>query len=1399
MQIALNTLLTQADSLRFKLLAIIGKNEEKKTKIIGSLKKDNWTLIDVETELLELQNKLDQEEPELEFEISTRVKEWFHSKPNKLILTRASILYHDLFLKISPLGAFKYNTRNKNCVIFLEDEQKLGRRIYYGQVGRTDYYDQEINDIVLVNIDEITELFDINPNERFIISDVSQLQPDAIGRLFDFKQIKDVIDIDADLKESNRKKELVSSFIVSESLEQQILDFFEDLDKPTHKARTVIGNYGSGKSHLVGFLVSLVEDPQLAANINNEKIQKSVGKFSRKYLSVQFELQSGQVELKRWFYGKIRQQLKTKYDVEIPIFDAQQDYDDKENIVKIVEIVKSKFPDTGLLVVIDEISDFLTSRQKEAMKADLQFLRVVGQVCQDQDIMFIGSMQEDVFSSPKFKDVASELGRIGERFQNIIIHREDIKRVISQRIVPKNPAQRHKLETLFSPFADKIEAVSRNLDDYVDLFPLTPFLIEMFSDLPYFEKRGVIQFAISEIRYLLDEAFPSFITFEKIYDQLEINPNKRNLEEIFELTKAMNILLQKINLVEYKYQADARKIVKGLAVYSLWNKQQRGVLAEELANHLMLLPQNKLLSAPDSVSLIIKKIREATDGEYIKIQKDQITGQEYFLFETKTGVDPEQKIAQKTAAISQDELEYELFFQLREILELDNISGQTDVFDDECDWRSAKSFRQGYIIFVKKYSKFSALEPRDYAICFISPFAEKFDKRFAQHQIHIKLDLKGIENIELLKEIVAIKALLNNNFQKDVMAKKLEQRINGYQEKNTTFIGFKFRLSKLLLHSSECDLNGQPQSITKILARMHASVPEIIDELKSSLLDQPFHEQYPLHPTYSMQLSSRNIIQSLNSVVNDLTRGDFGDLGRASTWFLQNLNLLDSQNYPDLSQSKIAQKILDILKAKNQHVTDIEKDLVLPLKKSDYGLEAEIVYFFLVISTLLGKTFLQLRGGERIDINNLKEKIKTLAAFETIAYVRLQEDFSYDFASRLLNALGLNGAKITLEKERLNAFKEYKERIRAILQNLSHLEESIQRLKQKQQLFIDLSAVEAEFTEIKAIDWNALDLANHTQFGTLNSFSDKLEKIVIALNKTKNLTEALEEYHRSIHEAIVYMNQAIELLQNHPLLVTDIAKQNALQEFRDDVLAICREFNKFSDRSQRNPVKGKIQQFRKIFIYDFYLPAHEKYVGKKVPWTVLEHYPQLESFKKVSVLSQLTCINDTVLRQKILSWNDLKQFHCQNKNLEDTLQNSVFCQQCLFPRKANYQVIPNTLDQVEEEIENLLETYEKTVVKEIRAYRDNVQYLESAAEKQLIETILEQQKLPEMMTPQMVKTINKLFKEIEIIEIEREQIIETLFPNDSMTTIEELRRHFLALEEQLKKNRLESEIRIKLK
>jgi len=259
----IDSFLALADGLRFKLWAVVGRNETKKQNIITYLNETlKWEIVDVQAQLSDLYKELDQlEEPS--HDVGLSIKEWFNSLPNKIILTNASILYHKTFTKISPIGAFKYNSRNKNCVIFLEDEELISNRLYYGNAGSEDYYDRDINDILITKIDDIKEDYTVSTVNEGLSPKYSKesIPANGIGHLFDFTEIKDVVDIDTDLKEENLQKELISSYIISEGLEEQIIDFYENLKKPNHKAVKILGNYGSGKSHLIAFLVSSLTRP----------------------------------------------------------------------------------------------------------------------------------------------------------------------------------------------------------------------------------------------------------------------------------------------------------------------------------------------------------------------------------------------------------------------------------------------------------------------------------------------------------------------------------------------------------------------------------------------------------------------------------------------------------------------------------------------------------------------------------------------------------------------------------------------------------------------------------------------------------------------------------------------------------------------------------------------------------------------------------------------------------------------------------------------------------------------------------------------------------------------------------------------------------------------------------
>ena len=669
----IDTYLSLANSLRFKLWAIVGKNNDKKDNIINYLQEKEYQLIDVAKELDFLYKELD-DENEPSHDIGQKIKEWFLTKPDKIILTNASILYHKAFTRISPVGAFKYNSRNKSSVLFLEDEQIISNRVSYGQAGTDEHYDKDINDILLTNIKDIEENYKSilhEPAGKYKSPD--ELPENAIGKLFNYTEIKDVVDIDTDIQQSELQKELVSSYIISEGLEQQIIDFFDNLKKPNHKAVKIIGNYGSGKSHLIAFLVSVLNNPDLRPLIKNQTVKKATAKIDRKFFTVQFELQPVDVDLSYFFFREVEKQLKKEYGLEIPKYTKGETLNFKDHLAEIISFLKEKDPTKGLLVVVDEVSDFLQAKQSFQIKRDFQFLRVVAQVCQDQDLLLAISMQEDIYSSPKLKEIAGDEARISERFQNIIIRREAVKKVISQRIVPKTKEQEIEIGTKLKPFIDKIEDVANKQDEYIELFPFTPGLLNLFHELPYFEKRGIIQFAQTELKYVIDRPFPYFFTFDRIYDILANNPNNRNLEGIYDLVKTVNIVVQKITAnLEEKLHTDAIKLIKGLAVYSLWSKGQNGATAKELAEQLLIIPQNNSFEAFMQVAMIIKKIKNITDGFYIKVVKDEASGNDYFKFDPAIdGQDPDERIENEINAVGGDEDKQEavLFEQIKEILD----------------------------------------------------------------------------------------------------------------------------------------------------------------------------------------------------------------------------------------------------------------------------------------------------------------------------------------------------------------------------------------------------------------------------------------------------------------------------------------------------------------------------------------------------------------------------------------------------------------------------------------------------------------------------------------------------------------------------------------------------------
>ena len=900
----------------------------------------------------------------------------------------------------------------------------------------------------------------------------------------------------------------------------------------------------------------------------------------------------------------------------------------------------------------------------------------------------------------------------------------------------------------------------------------------------------------------MNEKFPFFFTFDCIYDLIESNPNVRNLEDVFAITKVVNIVKEKIKAaIPAKNQRDALKIVKSLAVYSLWTEKKSGATAKELVDNLLIIPESKVLSATDYLSKIIQDIRTATDGAYIKVVKDANSGNDYFKFDPAIDGDtPEERIEKEISTISDDVIEKELFKQIQDILELQPYENLPEIFEDECPWQSVKSFRKGYILFFKKGVDFSDIEKKDFAIAFVSPYLKGTKPNSFDNLLSIHIPLDDFTAVEHLKRISAIKQLMSKGVMKSQMTQKLVDAIDGTIKNGVKESGIRYRLARWVYAKAECELNHNKISIQSVLSKEINNLHEIIDEVKKKLFDKCFNDKFPDHPKYSQILSSSNISSTLSGLANEIAVGDFTKLTLTHKEFLKSLHLLSASNDPDFTDSVLAQSILNTITSKGTQVTDIKNELTSLLSKPPYGIEPEVVQLILIYLTTLGKISLRQVGGDKMDIANIADKFRSLSQFEMIKYAAKQEELPYDFAERLLNKLGLTGAKMRQESTRNDSFREYKERVNEIIKIAKATEQQIKLLEAKPILYLNIDQLKAAFEKTKVIDWNTLNIANHASFNSLEQLNSKLSEIGNAIIALQNISDAIHFYIDAIADGIDYMKQALDIILDNLKFLSDETIVNKLHVLFEDTVAIVKDFSRFTNLAERLPVSGKISSFKSIYVKEFYFNAHEQTVGRKVNWKEFDNITKHPRYDEIMLLTEMGCLVVAKFRSKLLQWQNLLTWRCLNLDA-DKLNQTPFCTHCSFMKVEgrDYDSIKTEVKSIDKIIESIYTEYVQNAISEISNNISNLDIITIPANhKKIIKGIADTKKLPEKLDRALIASINELFRNFKIVELNREQVVNALFKKDQLLTLEQLRKAFFDWENEIKKGHKEDEIRIKL-
>ena len=330
------------------------------------------------------------------------------------------------------------------------------------------------------------------------------------SELISFKPIESTIQL-LETAEKSAARDAVSTYVMSdtmaEAMQAPVIDQLQMEDVVDNKAIMVVGNFGTGKSHLMSVIAAVATDADNLQYLKNKKFASSMEIIAGKFEVLRMKVDGLTMPLRKIIMEEIEDDFAARgIDYEVPDLDGIRDNSKliKDAMMKFQE----KYPDKGYLIVIDELLSYLTSRDALQIVLDLAFLQSMAEMCSKSRIRVICGVQEKVFDNPRFSFVSETLKKVGDRFTQIIITKEATAYVVSERILKKTPEQKAMIRAHLEKFTNLYTGMSSRLEEFVDLFPIHPSYIDVFNRIYLIENRHILKNISTCIRKIFDTEVP---------------------------------------------------------------------------------------------------------------------------------------------------------------------------------------------------------------------------------------------------------------------------------------------------------------------------------------------------------------------------------------------------------------------------------------------------------------------------------------------------------------------------------------------------------------------------------------------------------------------------------------------------------------------------------------------------------------------------------------------------------------------------------------------------------------------------------------------------------------------------------------------------------------------------
>ena len=880
------------------------------------------------------------------------------------------------------------------------------------------------------------------------------------AQLVEFTPLESIIEInDANL--THKAKQLVSNYVISSEMADRLinlvfvqLQFKQLID---NKGLLIIGHYGTGKSHLMAMISSIAENAQLIAYLNHSQVAQQAAMIAGQFQVLRTELGATTMSLRDILTQELETYLQ-KIGISFHFPAAHHISNNKNTFIKMMATFTNHYPNQGLLLVVDELLDYLKTRPDQELILDLSFLREIGEICKNSRFRFIAGLQESIFDNPRFEFVAHALRRVKDRFEQVLITRQDIKFVVAKRLLRKNSDQQDKIQDYLQRFFPYYDHMKERITEFVALFPVHPDYIDTFAQITIIEKREILKTLEQAIQALADTEVPQsylgLLTYESYWNILCNNPAFRTLPDIREVIECNKVLISRIEQTFSRpsYKMLAHRIINGLSVHRLTTHDIHtpiGVTARELRDSLCLYqpgidklgghPAEDLLSL---VETVLREILNTVNRQFITFNPEN---SQYYI-DFKKNYDFDAIIDNRANSLDTHQLDRYYYAALRQLMEVaDLATGWTQSFcwTYELEWRSHQVTRPGYLIFGNPNQMTNArvMKPAGFLLYFLPVY----------QPTHFEIQLFTAVNQAVFFHLSKIDDLFTRNLRLYAAADDLAATSTGvaktvYESKAQHYlreviqwlqthkpIAFTARYqnrAQTLLDwintkaTEDFRVKNEPFLFQPHPALL-ANFRDLIDLVADICLDNYFTEIAPEYPIFPTLVSQENLIFLTQEAIRSIPNAQ---RSKPAQGILSALGLLNG-TWVDSHQSQYAQVILNQLSQKPAGQVLNRTELLADhyLAPMTYRLEPELVIVLIAALVYNGELVLVM-PNQTIDATQFASlatiPLQRLLEFN---YLERPKDFNWPALTALFELLvlpiGLEKALIQYQTEVISQFQ----------------------------------------------------------------------------------------------------------------------------------------------------------------------------------------------------------------------------------------------------------------------------------------------------------------------------------------------------------------------------------------